>query len=79
MRELEGRGIKDPEKLKYQQQRKQELERRQEETEKQNIGGGGLKVGCTNMYSHSYNFIYNFLTRLGYIVISILVNMTALI
>ncbi|KAJ9588650.1 hypothetical protein L9F63_018063, partial [Diploptera punctata] len=59
MRQQEGRGIKDPEKFKFQQLRKQELERRQEEAEKQNIGGGGLKhcsIGDTLSSSSAANW-----------------------
>jgi hypothetical protein len=46
MREQENRGIKDPERFKLQQVRKEELERRQEEAEKKYTGdrGGELKV-----------------------------------
>lgn len=46
MREQESRGIKDPERFKHQQLKKEECERRQEEAQKASTGarGGGLKV-----------------------------------
>ncbi|KDR15703.1 small VCP/p97-interacting protein [Zootermopsis nevadensis] len=45
MREQESRGIKDPERFKHQQLKKEECERRQEEAQKASTGarGGGLK------------------------------------
>jgi hypothetical protein len=45
MREQEARGIKDPERFRLQQLKKEELERRQEEAAR-NPGerGGGLRV-----------------------------------
>jgi hypothetical protein len=50
MREQEVRGIKDPERFKLQQLKKEELERRQEEAERKHAGerGGGLKVITAN-------------------------------
>ncbi|KAG8231563.1 hypothetical protein J437_LFUL011741 [Ladona fulva] len=42
LKEQESRGIKDPEKVKRQQQRAEEMERRAEEASKQG-GQGGLK------------------------------------
>jgi hypothetical protein len=46
MRAQEARGIKDPERFKIQQLKKEELERRQEETDRKQAGerGGGLRV-----------------------------------
>jgi hypothetical protein len=47
MRAQESRGVKDPERLKIQQLKKEELERRQEEVERKHAGErgrGGLKV-----------------------------------
>ena len=46
MRAQEARGIKDPERLKIQQLKKEELEMRQEEAERRHAGerGGGLRV-----------------------------------
>jgi small VCP/p97-interacting protein len=45
MRAQEARGIKDPERLKIQLSKKEELERRQEEAERKHVGerGGGLR------------------------------------
>ena len=46
MREQDARGIKDPERVKIQQLKKEELERRQDEAERKHAGerGGGLRV-----------------------------------
>jgi hypothetical protein len=47
MREQEARGIKDPERFKLQQLKKEELDRRQQEAERKHAGegdGGGLRV-----------------------------------
>jgi len=50
MRAQEARGIKDPERLKIQLSKKEELERRQEEAERKHVGerGGGLRVSTGN-------------------------------
>jgi small VCP/p97-interacting protein len=44
MREQEKRGIKDPERFKREKQKREELERRQEEADKKYTGGKGEQL-----------------------------------